>query len=105
MVGMNQVKKALETAIGMTGGISAFVEAIKAPSAGAVKAWKRSGSIPAGYCPAIERETNHAIRCEQLRPDVDWAVLRGTKLAVAQQTPAVPAIKTEAPTGQGGAHA
>lgn len=84
MAGMNQVKQALETAIGMAGGISAFAEAIKAPSPGAVKAWKHSGSVPAGYCPAIERETNHAIRCEQLRPDVDWAVLRGTSAAAAE---------------------
>lgn len=33
--------------------------------------------IPADYCPAIERETEHAVRCEDLRPDVDWGVLRG----------------------------
>lgn len=34
--------------------------------------------VPAEHCPAIERETNGAVRCEDLRPDVDWAVLRGT---------------------------
>ncbi len=27
---------------------------------------------------AIERETNRAVTCEELRPDVDWAYLRGT---------------------------
>ena len=96
MEAMNQVKQALETAIGMAGGLSAFAEAVKAPSPNAVKAWKQSGSIPASYCPAIERETNHVIRCEQLRPDVDWAVLRGTNPVVGQQIPAVAAIKTEA---------
>lgn len=26
----------------------------------------------------IERETKGAVRCEDLRPDVDWAYLRGT---------------------------
>ena len=26
----------------------------------------------------IERESNQAILCEQLRPDVDWAYLRST---------------------------
>ena len=76
MAGMNQVKQALETAIGVAGGISAFAEAIKAPSPGAVKAWKRSGSVPADYCPTIERVTG--VTCERLRPGVEWAVLRGT---------------------------
>jgi DNA-binding transcriptional regulator YdaS (Cro superfamily) len=27
---------------------------------------------------AIERESRGAVRCEHLRPDVDWAYLRGT---------------------------
>ena len=34
--------------------------------------------IPADRCPDIERVTNGSVRCEDLRPDVDWAVLRGT---------------------------
>jgi len=29
----------------------------------------------------IDRETNGAVTCEELRPDVDWAYLRGTKKA------------------------
>jgi DNA-binding transcriptional regulator YdaS (Cro superfamily) len=33
--------------------------------------------VPAERCPAIERATNGAVRCEDLRPDVDWSVLRG----------------------------
>lgn len=33
--------------------------------------------VPAEHCPAIERATGGAVRCEDLRPDVDWAVLRG----------------------------
>lgn len=35
-------------------------------------------SVPAEFCPKIERATHGAIRCEDLRPDVDWAVLRCT---------------------------
>lgn len=27
---------------------------------------------------AFERESGGAVRCEELRPDVDWAYLRGT---------------------------
>lgn len=37
---------------------------------------RKKASIP--LCAVLERETNHAITCEDLRPDVDWGVLRGT---------------------------
>ena len=30
---------------------------------------------PAEYCPAIEKATG--VRCEDLRPDIEWSVLRG----------------------------
>ena len=30
-------------------------------------------------CINIERESGGQVRCEDLRPDVDWAYLRGTK--------------------------
>lgn len=29
----------------------------------------------------IERETGGKVRCEELRPDVDWAYIRGTSAA------------------------
>lgn len=32
--------------------------------------------IPAEYCPRIEAATNGLVRCEDLRPDVAWGVLR-----------------------------
>lgn len=32
--------------------------------------------VPAERCPDIERLTGGAVRCEDLRPDVDWGVLR-----------------------------
>lgn len=35
-----------------------------------------SRPVPAEHCPAIERATNRAVRCEELRPDVDWGYLR-----------------------------
>lgn len=41
-----------------------------------VNNWCRRGNVPAEYCPAIERVTG--VRCELMRPDVDWAYLRGT---------------------------
>lgn len=32
--------------------------------------------VPAERCPDIERATCGVVRCEDLRPDIDWAVLR-----------------------------
>jgi DNA-binding transcriptional regulator YdaS (Cro superfamily) len=44
---------------------------------GAVGQWKLPGRrVPAEHCPAIERLTEGAVRCEDLRPDVDWAIVR-----------------------------
>ena len=34
-------------------------------------------------CIDIERESSGAVRCEVLRPDVDWAYLRGTEKRAA----------------------
>ncbi|QAZ38449.1 Cro/Cl family transcriptional regulator [Methylibium sp. Pch-M] len=38
--------------------------------------WLSRGRVPAEHCPAIERATAGAVRCEELRPDVAWGVLR-----------------------------
>jgi DNA-binding transcriptional regulator YdaS (Cro superfamily) len=38
-----------------------------------VSNWRARG-VPAERCPDIERVTG--VRCERLRPDVDWDVLR-----------------------------
>lgn len=34
--------------------------------------------IGADLCISIERESGGKVRCEELRPDVDWAFIRGT---------------------------
>ena len=39
--------------------------------------------VPADRCPDIERATNGVVMCEDLRPDVDWAVLRNSREQVA----------------------
>lgn len=46
---------------------------------GAVWQWEHGGRVPAEYCPQIERMTDGAVRCEDLRPDVDWAYLRNSR--------------------------
>lgn len=35
--------------------------------------------LGADLCINIERESSGAVECEDLRPDVDWAFMRGTK--------------------------
>ena len=49
-----------------------------------------SRQVPAEICPAIERATGGAVRCEDLRPDVDWAYLRGSAPIVAELAAAHP---------------
>ncbi|MDB5806263.1 MAG: Cro/Cl family transcriptional regulator [Betaproteobacteria bacterium] len=66
---------ALRCAIAHCGGQSALASAIGL-SQSHVWNWLNRRSIPAEHCPAIERATNRAVRCEALRPDVDWAYLR-----------------------------
>ena len=44
-----------------------------------VSQWKTGvRQVAAERCPAIERATGGEVRCEDLRPDVDWAYLRAT---------------------------
>jgi DNA-binding transcriptional regulator YdaS (Cro superfamily) len=46
---------------------------------GAVNQWSSGATaITEGRCIQIETATNGLVRCEDLRPDVNWAVLRNT---------------------------
>lgn len=99
MFTMEETKQALEEAIGRAGGISAFAAKIGAPSIGAVKGWKRTGSIPADYCPAIECFTG--VVCERLRPRVGWGYLRNS---ASKNPAALPSSQAQAaikPVAQG----
>lgn len=42
------------------------------------KAASAGQKLGESLCIAIERESARAVVCEQIRPDVDWAFLRGT---------------------------
>lgn len=49
-----------------------------------VSQWRtNTRQVPAERCPHIERATKGVVTCEELRPDVDWAFLRGTAKAHA----------------------
>ena len=65
--------EALDRAIKKAGNIAALAQRIGV-AASAPSMWKQRGRVPAEHCPAIERETG--VRCEELRPDVAWDVLR-----------------------------
>ena len=65
----------LEKAIEIAGGMTRMAAALKLSSHSVVYQWKRN-RVPAEICPDIEVLTG--IKCEMLRPDVNWAVLRGT---------------------------
>lgn len=46
---------------------------------GAVSQWVNgSAEVSAERCPAIEEVTGGLVRCEDLRPDVRWDVLRSS---------------------------
>lgn len=69
---------ALEQAIERLGSAAALASVVGvAPSAPGM--WKQRGRVPAEHCPAIEKATFGHVRCEDLRPDVDWSVLRKSK--------------------------
>lgn len=47
----------------------------------AISNWKARGKVPVEHCIAIERETAGAVTVEELRPDIDWSVIRGKPVA------------------------
>jgi DNA-binding transcriptional regulator YdaS (Cro superfamily) len=65
-------------------GLSALAEKINATSQ-QVSNWRHRG-VPVEFCIPIERATNGAVRCEELRPDVDWGYLRATDCQVAPES-------------------
>lgn len=63
----------LDRAIEIAGGITKLARELALASHSVVDQWRRN-RVPAEHCPRIEEVTG--IRCEELRPDVRWGVLR-----------------------------
>lgn len=80
--------EALERAIEKAGGVSALASRIGV-AASAPSMWKARRNVPAEHCPSIERETG--VRCEELRPDVAWDILRNAPLGADEQLAAAKA--------------
>lgn len=60
------------------GRVNELAGQISVPAA-LVSQWKTcTRVVPAERCIEIERASGGAVRCEDLRPDVDWAYLRAT---------------------------
>ena len=63
----------LERAIEIAGGMTRMAASLGLSSHSVVYQWRRT-QVPAEKCPDIEQLTG--VKCEQLRPDVSWSVLR-----------------------------
>lgn len=82
----------LETACRTVGGASQLAKLLtdrlgRTVSKASVSRWKKDG-IPAEVCPDIEALTG--VPCEDLKPKVNWAVLRTRKPTRKPPQPAVP---------------
>ncbi len=71
------MNKSIVRAIEFTGGQSALAKhcGVSQPT---VNQWLNGGKMDVKYIPAIIKATNGAVKPEDLRPDVDWAVIRAS---------------------------
>jgi DNA-binding transcriptional regulator YdaS (Cro superfamily) len=72
------ILEALKDAIRAAGSEAALASGINVSSS-LPGMWKQRRSVPARYCPAIERFTTSLgkpVPCERLAPNVEWDVLR-----------------------------
>lgn len=58
-----------------------MAQALKLSGHAVIYQWSKN-RVPADHCPDIEKLTG--VRCEELRPDVNWAVLRTPSRLKAQ---------------------
>ncbi|MBR0574189.1 MULTISPECIES: transcriptional regulator [Pasteurellaceae] len=68
---------AIQKAFTIVGGQSALAKHFQIRP-WAVSKWQKSG-VPVERCIEIEKLTKGQVRCEELRPDIDWSVLRNSK--------------------------
>lgn len=69
---MGNKKDGLDRAIEYAGGVQALADLLDV-SIQSVTNWRTRG-VPIARCPDIEEATG--VRCESLRPDCNWSVLR-----------------------------
>lgn len=71
---LHMTETPIDKAIRLAGGVTALGERMGL-SPQVVSNWRARG-VPAERCPALEHITAGAVRCEDLRPDISWGVLR-----------------------------
>jgi len=75
------------------GKVNVLAASIGIPAA-LLSQWKTGArQVPAERCPDIEAATSGAVTCEELRPDINWAVLR---CGCEKVNPADTAVEREA---------
>ncbi len=62
-----------------------FVEGCNTSEAYLRKAISKGQRLGESLCIKVDRESGGVVRCEDLRPDVDWAYLRDAPLPQAMQ--------------------
>jgi DNA-binding transcriptional regulator YdaS (Cro superfamily) len=75
---LSALERACKAVEGSTRLAQLLTERGREVSKSSISRWKRE-RVPAEACPDIEAVTG--VPCEELRPDVHWAVLRKTKQA------------------------
>ena len=83
-----QGRAALRRACDIAGGQAALAKAIGTVGQRIDNWLKRDKVISSDFCPAIELATGGCVRCEDLRPDVRWDVLRQSAAPTPEPTPA-----------------
>lgn len=71
--------QAIRRAIELLGGPAKAARALDVSTQAACFWRDGKRQVPADICPTIERLLNGAVRCEEMRGDVDWGYLRGTQ--------------------------
>jgi DNA-binding transcriptional regulator YdaS (Cro superfamily) len=78
---MSNDQSPIDRAIDKAGGITALARAMNLSGHSVVHQWRLT-RVPAEKCPDIEALTG--VTCEDLRPDVNWAVLRAPATTAEQ---------------------
>jgi DNA-binding transcriptional regulator YdaS (Cro superfamily) len=75
----------IETLIKILGGVPKTAEAFDVTDKAVYRWRRRTARFPAAECPKAERLTGGQVLCEELRPDAEWAYIRGTSKQPAAQ--------------------
>jgi DNA-binding transcriptional regulator YdaS (Cro superfamily) len=78
--------KALRRAVAICGTQEHFARLVgRGLTQSNVSMWLARNGASAQHCPTIERVTGGQVKCEQLRPDVEWAVISKRQKTAAKR--------------------